>query len=906
MSSTISGDDITYTSGQWVGSEIILRNTLSANSTDVTPDATSFASQFGGIEAIGTPYEIKIINNDPTFAIALTEGIGFTMLPSSISMIQPGTANEYLIVITSATTCDIYNLSYNGTPLVAESVTTIVNTVSPNMVLEDPGVGVNTVTFSAPDPVSGSYTVTMPPAVGTLNQILSTDASGNLSWVNGNMVGPGSSTDNAITRFDGVTGNIVQNSGILLDDADSITGVVGLTASGTVSGGTITDGTASINSGAISGVTTIGASGAITATGAIQSNNSLILEDPGAGSNTVTIQAPTLNPQPSYSLTLPNTDGSNGEVLTTDGTGVLSWGAGGSGFVVGPASATDNAIPRYDTTTGKLIQNSGIVVDDSDNMTGVRTIDIGNGLVPTENGEIFTDIDIDSTSFSGSQGIGVNYEVGTVQANNEAVLLVNINDDNVATTGGSVSGLVVTRTEANTVIASGLTTTSLVDPVLQFTGDWTNIGEGRINGSVETSNMNNSGVNSAIFSVDTNTVLVGNSVKFQEISFTLSTESSESILPTFEYSIAGTDNYNTFSVIDSLRGFKNSGVLAWNADDIPLWTTNDATSNYEIRITRTNSGSIATTPVLKLAQLSGTGNTNYSWNKSGHVSINTVIINGTTSGKLTLDVPATVTDYAITFPPAVGLNNQVLATDASGNLSWVPPNSATGDVVGPASATDNAIARFDTGTGKLIQNSGPLINDTGEIDMNAQKITDVLDPTADQDAATKAYVDSVASGLLWKDPSRGGTTANITLGSVSDASQLADLGPIDGITFIQGADEGDRLLVKNQTTLSQNGIYVLTLCTNTSFSYWTRSSDMSSGSAEFFANLVENGTINSGTGWTVTGTSPYLIDSSNIIWDTVHRCKRCKCRRWIAKDWKYIECRCNCCSNYRFNINRNS
>ena len=36
--------------------------------------------------------------------------------------------------------------------------------------------------------------------------------------------------------------------------------------------------------------------------------------------------------------------------------------------VVGPASATDNALPRYDATTGKLIQDSGIIVDDSDNM----------------------------------------------------------------------------------------------------------------------------------------------------------------------------------------------------------------------------------------------------------------------------------------------------------------------------------------------------------------------------------------------------------------------------------------------------------------------------------------------------------------------------------------------------------
>ena len=45
-----------------------------------------------------------------------------------------------------------------------------------------------------------------------------------------------------------------------------------------------------------------------------------------------------------------------------------------SGDVVGPASATDNALARFDTTTGKLIQNSGVIVDDSNNVTGVATL----------------------------------------------------------------------------------------------------------------------------------------------------------------------------------------------------------------------------------------------------------------------------------------------------------------------------------------------------------------------------------------------------------------------------------------------------------------------------------------------------------------------------------------------------
>jgi hypothetical protein len=65
---------------------------------------------------------------------------------------------------------------------------------------------------------------------------------------------------------------------------------------------------------------------------------------------------------------LPSQTGNTGKYLTTDGTNT-SWSANASGDVVGPASATDNAIARFDGTTGKLIQNSGVTVDDNSNIT---------------------------------------------------------------------------------------------------------------------------------------------------------------------------------------------------------------------------------------------------------------------------------------------------------------------------------------------------------------------------------------------------------------------------------------------------------------------------------------------------------------------------------------------------------
>lgn len=65
----------------------------------------------------------------------------------------------------------------------------------------------------------------------------------------------------------------------------------------------------------------------------------------------------------------------------------------------------------------------------------------------------------------------------------------------------------------------------------------------------------------------------------------------------------------------------------------------------------------------------------------------------------------------------LGTDGQVLVVDSStpSGLKWQTAGAGTGDVVGPASSTDNAIARFDSTTGKLIQNSGVTISDANVI-----------------------------------------------------------------------------------------------------------------------------------------------------------------------------------------------
>jgi hypothetical protein len=146
---------------------------------------------------------------------------------------------------------------------------------------------------------------------------------------------------------------------------------------------------------------------------------------------------------------------------------------------------------------------------------------------------------------------------------------------------------------------------------------------------------------------------------------------------------------------------------------------------------------------------------------------------------------------------------------------------------------------------------------TASLDLNSQKITSLLDPTGAQDAATKAYVDATAAGIDWKASVRAATTANITT--------LAGGAPntLDGVTLAAN----DRILVKDQTTGSQNGIYTVTTLGTGANGTWTRASDADT-SAEVtsgIATFVEEGTVNADTGWTLTTNNPITLGTTSLV-----------------------------------------
>lgn len=127
-------------------------------------------------------------------------------------------------------------------------------------------------------------------------------------------------------------------------------------------------------------------------------------------------------------------------------------------------------------------------------------------------------------------------------------------------------------------------------------------------------------------------------------------------------------------------------------------------------------------------------------------------------------------------------------------------------------------------------------------------------PTADNDLATKSYVDSTDQGLDIKDSSRVASTGDIDLSSSTDPN------PIDGITL----SDGDRILLKDQSDATENGTY--NAVTATDPTTWTRTSDADQDAevTEGFFTFIEEGDVQQGHGYVLLNNPTLGTDALNF------------------------------------------
>jgi hypothetical protein len=206
-----------------------------------------------------------------------------------------------------------------------------------------------------------------------------------------------------------------------------------------------------------------------------------------------------------------------------------------------------------------------------------------------------------------------------------------------------------------------------------------------------------------------------------------------------------------------------------------------------------------------------------------------------------------VNSTSVTVNSGLNVTNFVNVTDTNSNPIF-SVNSAGMISNNSASFLHNVeIVGVVTSTGTMYSNGG--IVSGGNVNIGGNRLYNVASPLVNSDVATKLYVDSVAIGRTDKMAVKAGSTSNVDLAT--------SIFTMDGITLTID----DRVLLKDQSLLVENGIYIISMS-----NLLSRAADMATGSdASGSAVFVQGGIVNGTIGYVIIGTS-VIVGTSNLAW----------------------------------------
>lgn len=514
-------------------------------------------------------------------------------------------------------------------------------------------------------------------------------------------------------------------------------------------------------------------------------------------------------------------NGSNGGDRLYIGMGNETGGNAANHIVIGGKFFTD----RLDHTAGTLTASSAIVVDADSKIDNLKVDNLdlnGNTISSTD-----TNGDILITPNGTGKTVITNVYIGDTSTSLAEYIYDTVGGAITAGTGITITSSDVGNTSTvsitNTTVTAGSYGSSTAIPTFTVNAQGQLTAAGTADVATSLSIAGDSGTDTISLLTETLTISGGTGL-----------------------TAAAATGTSTITV-----SLDNTAVTAGSygsSTSIPTFTV-----DQQGRLTAAGSASISTT--LSVAADSGSGD-------GVSLASDTLTISGGEG------IDTSISGDTVTIAAEIATDtNKGVASFSSSNFTVTSGAVTTKDItLGSSTLTNGSTTSALAGLTQLdvdnIQINGNTISSTntngnivldaagtGVIDVSSTRITNVAEPSADSDAATKYYVDAARSGLDIKASVRVATTAEITLSNTQT---------IDNIPL----SVDDRVLVKNQSNAINNGIYLV------KSSSWVRAADMNdpgevSGGTFVF---VEEGSVNSDSGFVVTSNGSLTIGSDEIVW----------------------------------------
>jgi hypothetical protein len=371
----------------------------------------------------------------------------------------------------------------------------------------------------------------------------------------------------------------------------------------------------------------------------------------------------------------------------------------------------------------------------------------------------------------------------------------------------------------------------------------------------------------------------------------------------------------TITVLASAVAGTNSLTLPAATDTLVGRATTDTLTNKSINLANNTLTTTSAQLATAISDETGTGVVVFS-NTPTLVTPILGVATATSINKVAITAPATGSTLTIADGKTLTVSNSLtftgtdtssVAFGAGGTVAYVANKLSV--FAATTSAELAGVISDETGTGVLVFSNSPTLvsptlgaalatsitatsgnmtvgaasgnnsvnlvpTGTGTVDVANKRITSVAEPTQSTDAATKNYVDAVKTGLDPKDSVRIATTAALSAtyanGTSGVGATLTNSGTqaaftVDSIVGVVG----NRVLVKDQATASQNGIYSITTV-GTASTNWvltrTIDADQDPEVTPGAFTFVEEGTVNGQNGYVCTNTGTITIGTTGITW----------------------------------------